>query len=103
MRLRATKARLSLHRGCEGSTPAPQLAISETRGEVGFISDWSEMSAGVWLSASARIRGKQLYEQYLVQADGYRMTMLTLDDVPDEDEPDEDDELESSWTHRFRR
>ncbi|MDP2373275.1 hypothetical protein [Reyranella sp.] len=61
------------------------------------------MSAGVWLSASARIRGKQLYEQYLVQADGYRMTMLTLYDVPDEDEPDEDDELESSWTHRFRR
>lgn len=84
--------------------PLPPNSLSaKGRGEVGFISNWSEMSAGVWLGASPRIRGKQLYEQYLVQTDGYRMTMLTLDDVPDEDEPDEDEELESSWTPRFRR
>lgn len=84
--------------------PLPPNSLSaKGAGSVGFISDWSEMSAGVWLAPSARIRGKQLYEQYLVQADDYRMTMLTLDDVPDEDEPDEDDELESSWTPQFHR
>ena len=84
--------------------PLPPNSLSaKGRGEVGFISNWLEMSAAVWLGASPRIRGKQLYEQYLVQSDGYRMTMLTLDDVPDEDEPDEDEELESSWTPRFRR
>ncbi len=31
------------------------------------------------------------------------MTMLTLDDVPEEDEPDEDEDLEESWTARFHR
>ena len=29
--------------------------------------------------------------------------MVTIDDMPDEDEPDEDHELEESWTIRFRR
>jgi hypothetical protein len=29
--------------------------------------------------------------------------MLTIDDLPDEDELDEDQELEESWTVRFRR
>jgi hypothetical protein len=29
--------------------------------------------------------------------------MLTIDDMPDENEPDEDQELEESWTIRFRR
>ena len=33
----------------------------------------------------------------------YRLTMLTIDDMPDEDEPDEDNELEESWAIRFRR
>ena len=31
------------------------------------------------------------------------MTMLTLDDVPDDDEADEDGDMEESWTPRFRR
>src|SRR6201999_2209115 len=48
--------------------PLPTNAASaKGGGSIGFVSDWAEMSAGVWLSASARIRGKQLYEQYLVQ------------------------------------
>lgn len=84
--------------------PLPAKSISaKGRGEVGHISEWSEMEPEVWLGPSARLRGRALYEQFLVQADGYRMTMLTLDDIPDEDEPDEDDELESSWTPRFHR
>jgi hypothetical protein len=29
--------------------------------------------------------------------------MLTIDNLPDEDEPDEDQELEESWSFRFKR
>ena len=84
--------------------PLPPNSLSaKGNGSVNFISDWAEMSAGVWLGASPRLRGKQLYEQYLVQKDGYRMTMLTLDDGPDDDEADEDGDMEESWTPRFRR
>jgi hypothetical protein len=38
------------------------------------------------------------------QANGYRVTMLTIDGVlDDDDDPDEDEELQESWTPRFRR
>lgn len=84
--------------------PLPPNSISaKGRGEVGYISDWSETTPETWLGESIRLQGKTLYEQYLIQADGYRMTMLTLDDIPDEDEPNEDNELENSWTPRFHR
>jgi Zn-dependent peptidase ImmA (M78 family) len=82
----------------------PRESISARgSGEVGYISEWSETTPDTWLGTSARLRGKMLYEQYLVQADGYRMTMLTLDDIPQEEEPDEDSELERSWTPQFHR
>jgi hypothetical protein len=42
-----------------------------------------------------------LYEQVLNQRDGYQLTLLTLAEDPEELE--EDDELEESWTPRFRR
>jgi hypothetical protein len=77
--------------------PLPPNSLSaKGGGSVGFISAWSEMSAGVWIAPSARIRGKQLYGQYLVQTHAFRMTMLTLDDISSDDEPDEDDELGST-------
>jgi hypothetical protein len=47
--------------------------------------------------------GKVLYEQYLDQANGYRLSMLSIDDAPDESESDEDEELEESWTPTFRK
>jgi hypothetical protein len=79
------------------------LTSSSIGGEIGYISEWSETTPETWLGTSARLRGKMLDEQYLVQADGYRTTMLTLDDISDENESDEDKELESSWTPRFHR
>ena len=59
--------------------------------------------SGVPSSTHAAADGKVLYEQFLEQQDGYRLTMLTIDDMPDEEEPDEDEELEESYTPRFRR
>ena len=42
-----------------------------------------------------------LYEQVLPKNDGYRLTLLTLADDPEELE--EEEELEESWTPRFKR
>jgi Zn-dependent peptidase ImmA (M78 family) len=91
---------LDLRRG----DPLPAASISAKRqGVAGQMSDWSETAPEIWLGTSHRLRGKILYEQFLEQANGYRLTMLTIDDAPDIDEPDEDEELEESWTPRFRR
>lgn len=46
-------------------------------------------------------RGKKIYEQYLDQEDGYRLTMQTIDDLSDENEPDEEAELEDSLDAAF--
>lgn len=46
---------------------------------------------------------KVVYEQYLEQQGDRRLTMLTIDDMPDDDEPDEDAELENGWAVRFRK
>jgi hypothetical protein len=42
-----------------------------------------------------------IYEQVLPQSDGYRLTLLAL--AQDIEEVDEEEDLEESWTPRFRR
>jgi len=84
--------------------PLPAASVSAGgKAEPGQMSEWSEIDAGIWFAASARVRGMTLYEQFLQQADGYRLTMLTIDEMADEEEPDEDAELEENWAVRFRR
>jgi hypothetical protein len=84
--------------------PLPPGSLSaRARSEVGNLSEWTETSPAIWFGALRRITGKVLYEQFLEQRDGYRLTMLTIDDLPDEDEHDEDQELEESWSFRFKR
>ena len=60
-------------------------------------------TTAVYDCASRQIASRVLYEQFLAQRDGYGLTMLTIDDLPDEDERDEHQELEESWTIRFKR
>jgi Zn-dependent peptidase ImmA (M78 family) len=84
--------------------PLPPGSLSARgRAHPGHLSERTETSPEIWFGASRRITGKVIYEQFLEQQDGYRLTILTIDDMPDEDEPDEDRELEESWTIRFRR
>jgi hypothetical protein len=85
--------------------PLPrQSASAQATYDPGQISDWSETVPEIWVRDSRRLRDKMLYEQYLDQMDGYRLSMLTIDGaLDDDDDPDEDEELEESWTPRFRR
>jgi Zn-dependent peptidase ImmA (M78 family) len=85
----------------KGNPLPPGSLSARARSEAGHLSEWTETSAAIWFATSRRIAGRVLYE--LEQRDGYRLTMLTIDDLPDEDEPDEDQELDESWTIRFKR
>lgn len=84
--------------------PLPHQSISAAaNSEPGQLSEWSEAESTIWISEAGRLGGKVLYEQYLDQANGYRLSMLSIDDAPDESEPDEDEELEESWTPKFHK
>lgn len=90
---------LALGRG----EPLPRDSISATAERTpGEMSEWSEVPAEVWLSATAGLHGKTVYEQFLQQANGYRLTMITIETATACDEPDEEEELEESWAVRFR-
>lgn len=64
------------------------------------ISEWDETTGSIWLEERGR-RAPMLCEQVLNQRDGYQLTLLILAEDPEEIE--EDDELEESWTPRFKR
>lgn len=81
-----------------------QCVSAQGRHQPGQVSDCVEVTPEFWLGDACRLRGRALYEQYLDQANGYRMTILTMDGaIADDDDPDEDKELEESWTPRFHR
>lgn len=66
-----------------------------------IVSDCEEQDGSVWLSVQRGKRAPKIYEQVLPQRDGYRLTLLTLAEDPAELE--EEEELEDSWTPRFKR
>lgn len=61
----------------------------------GEVSEWQDVDGGIWLTSP---KGRSVCEQTLSQRNGYRMTLLTLDD--DEAEDDDSDEWDPP---RFRR
>jgi hypothetical protein len=85
--------------------PLPRQCVSALGTlERGQMSECSEVASDLWLTEVRRLRGATLYEQFLERSDGYRISMLTIDgELAGDDEPDEDEELEDSWTPRFRR
>jgi Zn-dependent peptidase ImmA (M78 family) len=87
----------------KGNPLPPGSLSARGRGQPGHLSEWAEIEPTIWFDRSRRIAGKVLYEQFFEQRDGYRLTMLTVDDAPDEDEPDEEADLEERWAIRFRR
>jgi len=69
---------------------------STFRGQPGLISEQEEADPHIWLSD--RDAGKwDLWEEVLIQEDGYRMTLL----VAEKNSREEDEWLESRWTPRF--
>lgn len=67
------------------------------KGQPGDVSDQDASDAHQWLRDSDAPRW-QLWEEVLVQQDGFRMTLL----LGESNSYDEDQELERSWTPRFK-
>jgi Zn-dependent peptidase ImmA (M78 family) len=85
----------------EGRNPVPHGSLtSQTDLTQGAVSDSEERKGGTWLSTQQGRRVPMIYEQVLPQTDGYRLTLLTL--AEDLEEIEEEENLEESWTPRFR-
>ena len=68
---------------------------------LGAPSDQEECDGSIWLSVRRGRRTPRIYQQVLPQTDGYRLTLLSLAEDPEDLQEEED--LEDSWTARFRR
>jgi len=76
----------------------PEGSVSQAYdGAPGTVSGLQEVGPEIWLSNPRKI---MLYEQTLLQQNGFQMTLLSTEE--DED-AEEDAELTDAWTPRFRR
>lgn len=69
-----------------GGVPVPRDSITAIHElTAGEITDWDEIDGSTWLPTERGRPCPMLYEQVLVQQDGYRLTLLALveDDVDD--------------------
>lgn len=58
----------------------------------------------LWMEDVHRLLKKRCTSNFLDQVNGYRITMLSMDSVlDDDDDPDGGEHLKESWTPRFRR
>jgi Zn-dependent peptidase ImmA (M78 family)/transcriptional regulator with XRE-family HTH domain len=91
---------------CAPKKPLPQgsstvkTAIKQL--PVGTLSTWEEIDASIWFESGVELQGITVYEQFLQQANGYRLTMLTIE-LDDEEEMEGDDDLQHGWAVDFRR
>lgn len=86
----------------EPGNPVPRGSLTaRTDLKQGAVSDSEERDGSIWLSEKRGRRTPRLYDQVLPQNDGYRLTLLSLADDPQEFEEDED--LEEAYMPRFGR
>ncbi|MBA4385349.1 MAG: hypothetical protein C0410_11485 [Anaerolinea sp.] len=82
--------------------PVPQGSLTHKPDLTkGVPSEQEELDGSIWLSMQRGRRSPMIYEQVLHQSDGYRLTLLTLAEDPEELEEEED--LRDSWAPRFKR
>jgi Zn-dependent peptidase ImmA (M78 family) len=80
----------------------PTSSVAARLEAVGAPSDWEALSGGVWLKTEWGARSPQVLEQTIVQANGYRVTLLYIEESEAE-ERDEDEALEKRWQVGFGR
>lgn len=82
--------------------PLPEGCMAaRARIPAGQMSEWVEVQDDRWFTG--RRRNVTLYEQFLQQANGHGLTMLSLEENDDADDGEEEEDIERSWEPRFRR
>lgn len=85
----------------EQGNPIPRKSFTARADlEQGTVSGPDELDGGIWVSPQRGRRPPRIYEQVLAQAEGYRMTLLSL--AEDMEEVEDEEELLESWTPRFK-
>ncbi len=78
--------------------PLPPTSLAaKFKGNIGDISDWSENKYNVWLSSDNIC--KTIHEQVLIQQNGYKITLLNIGEISDEEE----ENLVENYNIQFRR
>ncbi|MER9567447.1 MULTISPECIES: hypothetical protein [unclassified Mesorhizobium] len=70
--------------------------------ELGVASDIDETDAGVWTNVERGRKPAPLYEQVLLQWDGFALIMLSRDAVADQEDA-VDEEADLTAAHRLKR
>lgn len=84
-----------------GSSLPASSATARATVKESEATEWIEIDGAVWLAVQRGRRSPKLYEQVLGQQNGFRLTLVTLDDDADSD--DEED-VERAWSPpTFRR
>jgi Zn-dependent peptidase ImmA (M78 family) len=72
-----------------GSATA-RMTVSENE-----VTGWNEVDGGVWLGSRHGRRSPKAFEQVLGQQNGFRLTLITLDD---DDTADDEEDVERAWS-----
>lgn len=80
----------------------PPASVAARLNTVGAPSDWEELSGGAWLKSEWGTKSPKILEQTIVQANGYRVTLLYVEESEAE-ECDDEKALDRSWQVSFDR
>jgi hypothetical protein len=71
-----------------GGIPLPTISKSKLNTDpIGSVSDWDTLDAGVWLKEP---KGKKVCEQVLAQQNGFKTSLVTMEEYDLGDEDDEE-------------
>lgn len=79
----------------------PSGCLTHRINAVGTPSSWAEYHGAIWLEVTGGERVPTVLEQAVAQANGFKVTLLYID-AEDNRTAEEADELEASWTPKFR-
>lgn len=88
--------------GIRSGDQLPSASLTSRTRSVGTPTEWESVVGSLWLRSDWSNPAPPVLEQCVVQSNGYRVTLLFVDQVEAESR-EEEQELERSWTPRFRK
>jgi Zn-dependent peptidase ImmA (M78 family) len=82
-------------------SPLPEAAITRRYDQIGGSSSWVNHHGGIWVQVERGERAPTILEQAMCQSNGFKVTLLYVDERQQEEE-DEADSLAARWEARLR-
>ena len=87
--------------GIRAGDRLPSTSLTARTKAIGEATDWENLSGSIWLKAEWGKRPLPILEQCLVQANGFCLTLLCVDEG-ESDEQDEEEALTKRWSYGFK-